>query len=108
MNCALPDDEPEGAAELVSSASAVASAIRKGSNSPVEFVQRIEKAEKSKLVLPSPDFQRLCVEQLDLFRRIVDPNATLSVSFLRLFADKKDGNLKKTKIKVKDTTGLLD
>ncbi|KAG8640089.1 hypothetical protein MANES_13G022900v8 [Manihot esculenta] len=79
VNCALPDDEPEGAAELVSSASAVASAIRKGSNSPVEFVQRVEKAEKSKLVLPSPDFQRLCVEQLDLFRRIVDPNATLSV-----------------------------
>ncbi|KAF2282251.1 hypothetical protein GH714_043892 [Hevea brasiliensis] len=62
-----------------SSASAVASAIRRGSNSPVEFVQRIEKAEKSELVFPSLDFQRLCVEQLDLFRRIVDPNATLSV-----------------------------
>ncbi|KDP26689.1 hypothetical protein JCGZ_17847 [Jatropha curcas] len=75
----LPDDEPEGATEMVSSASAVASAIRRGSNSPVEFVQRIEEAEKSKLVLPSPDFQRLCTEQLDLFRRVVDPEAILSV-----------------------------
>ena len=27
----------------------------------------------------SPDFQRLCLEQLDLFRRIVDPDAILSV-----------------------------
>lgn len=35
--------------------------------------------EKDKIILPSPDFQRLCLEQLDLFRRIVDPNAVLSV-----------------------------
>lgn len=74
----LPDDEEE---EMVSSASAVASAIRRGSTSPVEFIQKIEKGHnKSKLVLPSPDFQRLCVQQLDLFRRIVDPDAILSVS----------------------------
>ncbi|XP_075496610.1 chloroplast sensor kinase, chloroplastic-like [Primulina tabacum] len=50
-------------------------------NAPVEFVQRIEKGsgEKNKaFVLPSPDFQRLCVEQLDLFRRIFNPDAVLS------------------------------
>ncbi|MBA0798717.1 hypothetical protein Gohar_009280 [Gossypium harknessii] len=29
--------------------------------------------------MPTPDFQRLCLEQLDLFRRIVDPDAVLSV-----------------------------
>ncbi|XP_010248672.1 PREDICTED: chloroplast sensor kinase, chloroplastic [Nelumbo nucifera] len=64
---------------LVSSASAVAAAIRIASTSPVEFVQRVEKDGKNGLVLPSPDFQRLCVEQLDLFRRIVDPDSVLSV-----------------------------
>lgn len=72
------DEEPESA--LLSSASAVASAIRSASNSPVEFMQRIEKDQKSGLVLPSSDFQRLCIEQLDLFRRIIDPDALLSVS----------------------------
>ena len=66
-------------ASLLSSAAAVASAIRGASTSPVEFSQRIEKDPKSGLVLPSSDFQRLCVEQLDLFRRIVDPEAILSV-----------------------------
>ncbi|KAK4786394.1 hypothetical protein SAY86_003083 [Trapa natans] len=74
----VSEDDPEGL-PLVSSASAVASAIRRVSNSPVEFVQRIEKDQRSGLVLPSPDFQRLCIEQLDLFRRIVDPEALLSV-----------------------------
>ncbi|XP_057948785.1 chloroplast sensor kinase, chloroplastic [Malania oleifera] len=64
----------------VSSAAAVASAIRSASTSPVDFVQRIEKDGKSAgLVLPSADFQKLCLEQLDLFRRIVVPNALLSV-----------------------------
>lgn len=71
---------------MLSSASAVASAIRSASTSPVEFMQRIEKDRKSGLVLPSSDFQRLCVEQLDLFRRIVDPDAQLSVSWRFLFA----------------------
>lgn len=69
--------------EMISSASAVASAIRKASNSPVEFMQRIESAGKSKgggLVLPGPDFISLCVQQMDLFRRIVHPDALLSVS----------------------------
>ncbi|XP_065875189.1 chloroplast sensor kinase, chloroplastic isoform X2 [Euphorbia lathyris] len=75
----LPDDQPEETVEMLSSASAVAFAIRKGSNSPVEFEQKIEEAEKSKLVLPSLDFRQLCVEQLDLFRRIVDPDAILSI-----------------------------
>ncbi|KAG7980055.1 hypothetical protein I3843_05G161500 [Carya illinoinensis] len=70
-------DEPEG--PMVSSASAVASTIRRASTSPVEFLQRTEKDHKSRLVLPSPDFQRLCIEQLDLFRRILDPDAQLSV-----------------------------
>ncbi|KAK4763938.1 hypothetical protein SAY87_013376 [Trapa incisa] len=74
----VSDDDSEGP-PLVSSASAVASAIRRVSNSPVEFVQRIEKDQRSGLVLPSPDFQRLCIEQLDLFRRIVNPEALLSV-----------------------------
>lgn len=64
---------------MVPSASAVASAILKASTSPVEFVHRIENSQNTGLVLPSPDFQRLCVEQLDLFRRIVDPDALLSV-----------------------------
>lgn len=64
----------------VPSASAVAAAIRKASTSPVEFEQRIEQHVKNKgLVLPSSDFQTLCMEQLDLFRRIVDPEALLSV-----------------------------
>ncbi|CAA3030554.1 chloroplast sensor kinase, chloroplastic isoform X2 [Olea europaea var. sylvestris] len=71
--------EPEHA--LVSSAAAVAAAIRKASTSPVEFVQRIEKdgAKNKALILPSSDFQRICLEQLDLFRRIVDSEALLSI-----------------------------
>lgn len=63
---------------MVPSASALVSAIRRASTSPVEFMQTIEKDQKN-LVLPSPDFQRLCLEQLDLFRRIVNPDALLSV-----------------------------
>lgn len=77
-------DEPsDNDGAMASSASAVAYAIRKASNSPVEFMQRIESGGKNKggLVLPSPDFQRLCLQQLDLFRRIVHPDALLSVSF---------------------------
>ncbi|CAN6933346.1 unnamed protein product [Brassica oleracea] len=65
-----------GGETTVTSASAIASAIRGASTTPVEFTQMIE---KDKIILPSPDFQRLCLEQLDLFRRIVDPNAVLSV-----------------------------
>ncbi|KAI8021390.1 hypothetical protein LOK49_LG03G00229 [Camellia lanceoleosa] len=69
-----------GGEAMVSSASAVASVIRKASTSPVEFVQRIDKDGKKKgLTLPSPDFQILSLEQLDLFRRIVHPDALLSV-----------------------------
>lgn len=45
----------------------------------MDFSQAIDDDHKHKLVLPTPDFQRLCVEQLDLFRRIVDPGALLSV-----------------------------
>ncbi|KAJ8747373.1 hypothetical protein K2173_011791 [Erythroxylum novogranatense] len=72
-------DEHDGGEITVSSASAVASAIRRCSTSPVKFVQRIEKGQTSKLVMPSSDFLRLCVEQLDLFRRVVNPEAVLSV-----------------------------
>ncbi|XP_052205061.1 chloroplast sensor kinase, chloroplastic isoform X4 [Diospyros lotus] len=76
-------DESESGGQdgaLASSTSAVASAIRRASTSPVEFAQRIESDGKHKgLILPSPDFQRLCLEQLDLFRRIVHPDALLSV-----------------------------
>ncbi|CAM8876779.1 unnamed protein product [Rhodiola kirilowii] len=64
---------------MVPSASAVAATIRRASTSPVEFVQRVESEQKSSLVLPSADFQRLCVEQMDLFRRIVDCDALISV-----------------------------
>lgn len=77
------EDEEEG---MVASASAVAALIRKVSTSPVDFVQRIEQAGdardgggRRRLVLPSVDFRRLCLEQLDLFRRIVHPDALLSV-----------------------------
>lgn len=45
----------------------------------MEFAQRVEQDQRGGLVLPSPDFQRLCLEQLDLFRRIVHPDALLSV-----------------------------
>ncbi|XP_051122598.1 chloroplast sensor kinase, chloroplastic isoform X2 [Andrographis paniculata] len=78
------EEEEEDAA--VSSADAVVAMIRAASTSTVEFTQTIEKSgagrggSKSKaLVLPSQDFQRLCLEQLHLFRRIVDPDALLSV-----------------------------
>ncbi|CAI9093034.1 OLC1v1028435C1 [Oldenlandia corymbosa var. corymbosa] len=72
---------------MVESASAVAALIRKVSTSPVEFVHRIENAGGggggdgggTGLVLPSVDFRRLCLEQLNLFRRIVHPDAILSV-----------------------------
>ncbi|KAL8161656.1 hypothetical protein V2J09_013145 [Rumex salicifolius] len=76
---AVFDDSDSGSRNMISSAEALASAIRKASTSPVEFLQRIEKDTKEqRLVLPSPDFQRLCVDQLDLFRRIIHPNALLS------------------------------
>ncbi|GAA0174790.1 hypothetical protein LIER_28110 [Lithospermum erythrorhizon] len=64
------------------SASAIAAAIREVSKSPVEFEESVEKGgggDSRGLVLPSSEFQRLCVEQLDLFRRIVHPDAILSV-----------------------------
>lgn len=74
--------EEEGG-DWVPSASAVASAIRKASSSPIEFTQKIERDPKSQgIVLPSPDFQKLCLDQLALFRRIVDPSALLSKAML--------------------------
>lgn len=84
------DDASHDEDSMVSSAAAVAAAIRAASTSPVEFVQRIEKggstggAKNNALVLPSQDFQRLCLEQLDLFRRIVHPDALLSVYLISL------------------------
>ncbi|XP_031123621.1 chloroplast sensor kinase, chloroplastic isoform X1 [Ipomoea triloba] len=81
--CAGDDPAQAGGDEpaMVSSASAVAAAIRNSSSSPVEFVQVVEKDgdNNRNLVLPSPDFQSLCLEQLDLFRRIVHPEAIFSV-----------------------------
>lgn len=75
---ALPDPSAE---ELgPSSATAVAAAIRRASPaSPVEFTQRVEKRGEGGLALPSPDFLQLCVEQLDLFRMVVEKDAILSV-----------------------------
>ncbi|XP_061365716.1 chloroplast sensor kinase, chloroplastic [Gastrolobium bilobum] len=72
------DDSHNNNHANVASAAALASAIRKASTSPVEFTQRVEKDQRTGLVLPSPDFQRLCLQQLHLFRRIV-PEALLSV-----------------------------
>uniref|UniRef100_A0A803L0U9 Histidine kinase/HSP90-like ATPase domain-containing protein n=1 Tax=Chenopodium quinoa TaxID=63459 RepID=A0A803L0U9_CHEQI len=72
--------EEEEGGEWVPSASALASVIQKASSSPIEFTQKIERDPKSQgIILPSPDFQRLCLDQLTLFRRIVDPSALLSV-----------------------------
>lgn len=66
---------------LLPSARAVAAAIRRASAaSPVEFVLRMEKDVRGGLAGPSPDFLRLCVEQMDLFRMVVDREAVLSVS----------------------------
>ncbi|KAK9707453.1 hypothetical protein RND81_07G198400 [Saponaria officinalis] len=80
VNDPILGEEGGGGGEWVPSAAAVAAAIRKASSSPIEFTQKIENDPKSQsLVLPSPDFQRLCVDQLTLFRRIVNPNALLSV-----------------------------
>ncbi|GAB2220453.1 hypothetical protein Drorol1_Dr00008104 [Drosera rotundifolia] len=76
------DDGCEGGGgdSILASALALATAIRKASTSPVEFVQTIETDPKARgLVLPSPDFQRLCLEQFDIFRRTVHPSALLSV-----------------------------
>ncbi|KAL9241109.1 hypothetical protein vseg_015257 [Gypsophila vaccaria] len=76
----LGGEEEDKDNEWVPSASAVAAAIRKASSSPIEFTHKIENDPNSQsLVLPSNDFQRLCVDQLTLFRRIVNPNALLSV-----------------------------
>ena len=63
----------------------VSSAICRASTSPMEFMQWIDKDQKSRLILSSPDFQRLCVKQRDLFRRIVNLNALLSVCQLLSF-----------------------
>ncbi|XP_010511749.1 PREDICTED: chloroplast sensor kinase, chloroplastic-like isoform X2 [Camelina sativa] len=81
VNHTVPNEDSEpGGETMVASASAIASAIRGASTTPVEFTQMIEKDHlKTKIILPSPDFQRLCLEQLDLFRQIVDPNAVLSI-----------------------------
>ncbi|KAF3790174.1 Chloroplast sensor kinase [Nymphaea thermarum] len=74
-----PSPMPPGEPGLISSATAAASVILRASPSPVEFVQRIEKARDKRVALPSPEFQRLCHEQLDLFRRLVHEDAILSV-----------------------------
>ncbi|KAG5604779.1 hypothetical protein H5410_026271, partial [Solanum commersonii] len=78
--CSEDDGDGDGDS-MVTSALAVAAAIRNASTSPVEFVQTIEKDDGKNrgLVLPSVDFQRLCLEQLELFRRIVHPDSVLSV-----------------------------
>ncbi|KAI5384569.1 hypothetical protein KIW84_071538 [Lathyrus oleraceus] len=73
------DDSRNNSATLtLSSSRALASALRKVSISPVDFTQRLEKDRKNGPVHPSPDFHRLCLQQLHLFRRIV-PESFLSV-----------------------------
>ncbi|KAH9614873.1 hypothetical protein KSS87_001174 [Heliosperma pusillum] len=80
VNDAVLDGDDEGTGDWLPSAAAVAAAIRKVSSSPIHFTHKIEKHPKSQgLVLPSPDFHRLCLDQLALFQRIVHPNSLLSV-----------------------------
>ncbi|KAJ0989467.1 hypothetical protein J5N97_007823 [Dioscorea zingiberensis] len=75
----LPPEPPKDALSPPSAA-AVAAAIRRASpTSPVEFSERLEKLGKSGMIQPSPDFQRLCIEQLELFRAVVQHDAVLSV-----------------------------
>ncbi|KAL0925547.1 hypothetical protein M5K25_003893 [Dendrobium thyrsiflorum] len=82
-NVSLPASASPTAAEgspYTSSAAAVVGAIRRSSPaSPVEFTQRVDRTGKTCLVLLSSDFQGLCMEQLDLFRAVVDSHAVLSV-----------------------------
>ncbi|OIW00388.1 hypothetical protein TanjilG_05738 [Lupinus angustifolius] len=72
------DDDSNHHHFTVSSAAAIASAIRKASTSPVEFTHRVQNHHSAGLLLPTPDFHTLCLQQLHLFRRIV-PEAVLSV-----------------------------
>ncbi|GJX18279.1 hypothetical protein Tco_0219111 [Tanacetum coccineum] len=65
--------------DVVTVSSAAAAIKNVSSSSGVEFVGRIKEKSSSSVVLPSCDFQTLCVEQLDLFRRIVHPDANLLV-----------------------------
>jgi hypothetical protein len=67
------------------SAAAVAAAIQRASSaSPVKFTRRRsdEDASKGGPLMPSSDFQRLCIEQLQLFRMVVSDDAILSVKLL--------------------------
>ncbi|XP_042379162.1 chloroplast sensor kinase, chloroplastic-like isoform X2 [Zingiber officinale] len=74
----LLQSSPDAEVLTPSSVAAVAAAIRRASpSSPVEFTRRVEK--QGGLVLPSSDFQRICFDQLALFRMVVDPNVILSV-----------------------------
>lgn len=85
------DDHRNNSTTLtLSSTRALASAIRKVSTSPVEFTQRLEKHPRNGLLLPSPDFHRLCLQQLQLFRRIV-PESFLSVRSLYFILSNKLG-----------------
>ncbi|CAJ2677132.1 unnamed protein product [Trifolium pratense] len=79
INASPNSDSDDNSSTLtLSSTRALAAAISKVSTSPVEFTQRLEKDRRNGLVLPSPDFHRLCLQQLHLFRRIV-PESFLSV-----------------------------
>jgi hypothetical protein len=78
------DSDDNSSTLTLSSTRALASAIRKVSTSPVEFTQRVENDRRNGLVLPSPDFHRLCLQQLHLFRRIV-PESFLSVKYIISF-----------------------
>ncbi|CAJ2677133.1 unnamed protein product [Trifolium pratense] len=78
INASPNSDSDDNSSTLtLSSTRALAAAISKVSTSPVEFTQRLEKDRRNGLVLPSPDFHRLCLQQLHLFRRIV-PESFLS------------------------------
>ncbi|KAJ6802407.1 putative chloroplast sensor kinase, chloroplastic isoform X1 [Iris pallida] len=78
------EEGPAGGAAPISppSAAAVAAAIRRASpGSSVDFTRRVERpgSNGGGLVLPSPDFRKLCLEQLHLFRMVVRDDAHLSV-----------------------------
>ncbi|KAH7681690.1 Histidine kinase protein [Dioscorea alata] len=75
----LPPEPPNDSLSPPSAAAVAAAILKASPTSPVEFAERMEKPGKNGIISPSPDFQRLCIEQLELFRAVVHHEAVLSV-----------------------------
>ncbi|KAM0940316.1 putative histidine kinase/HSP90-like ATPase superfamily [Dioscorea sansibarensis] len=75
----LPPEPPRDSLSSPSTAAVAAAILKASPTSPVEFAERVEKLGKNGIITPSPDFQRLCIEQLELFRAVVHHDAVLSV-----------------------------